>query len=104
MSGSLGLSTPWARQGITKEDRLDVEAAIPDGHTLGVSMTPNRDKWIFWVVRPGENSRGYSRLKVSSSMSLTSAAFFALRHYKLTTDTVVRLDPEGYVRSIEDAG
>jgi len=103
MSGKLGLSTPWTRQAISRESRLDVEEAIPDGYTLGVSMTPNRSMWIFWVVPPGE-TRGWTRLKVSASMSLTSAAFYALRHWKLTTDTVVRLDPEGYVKEITDAG
>ena len=99
--GTLGLTTPWARAAITGPDRQDVIDAIPSGWQLGVSMSPNKGQWYLWTVDP-DGTVG-KRLTVSASMSLKSACFYALRHWKLATDTVVRLDPEGYVRSITNA-
>ena len=101
MAGELGLSSPWAREGISKEDREDVAAAIPDGWTLGVAVSPNKDKWVFWTVDP-EGTVSH-KLHISHSMALRAACFYALRHWKLATDTVVRVDPEGWVRSLTDA-
>ncbi len=102
MPGSLGLSTPWARAALTGQDRRDVADAIPDGWTLGVSMSPNRGLWYFWTVAPdGTKSM---RLTVTASMSLKSASFFALRHWKLLSETTIKLDELGYIKEISDAG
>ena len=67
MAGTLGLSTPWAREGHEQGDREDIEAAIPDGWTLGVSVDKNRSQWVFWTKDPdGTISH---QLRVSHSMS-----------------------------------
>ena len=47
MPGRLDLVSPWARDGITIAEAKDVDAAIPDGWTLSVYVTPNKDKWVF---------------------------------------------------------
>jgi hypothetical protein len=52
MSGTLGLSSPWSREAIRGEDRLDIESLIPDGWTLGVSVTPNRAQVRMWLLGP----------------------------------------------------
>ena len=81
MSGVLGLSTPWTRAALTGQRRQDVTALIPDGWTLGVSMSPNRGQWIFWTRDPeGHNSM---RFRVSASMGLYDACLYALAHWKL---------------------
>ena len=99
--GKLGLTTPWAREGLTREDRDDIEAAIPDGWQLGVSVDRNRAQWIFWTVDPdGVVSH---QLRVSHSMGERAACFYALRHWKLARDTVVTVDPEGYIKGLTDA-
>ena len=98
--GQLGLTTPWARNSLPKPDRHDVIDAIPDGWTLGVSMSANRGQWIFWTVDP--DGKVSPKLKVSASMSLRSACFYALRHWRLG-DRIVTVDAEGNVRSITDA-
>jgi hypothetical protein len=101
MPGELGLSSPWAREGISKADRADVEAAIPDGWTLGVAVSPNKDKWVFWTKDPDGNIS--HKTHVSHHMALRAACFFVLNHRGLTVDTVAVIDPEGYVRSLTDA-
>ena len=102
MSGKLGLSTPWARSALTGPDRQDVTDAIPDGWQVGVSMSPNRGQWYLWTVAP-DGTVG-KRLTVSASMSLKSACFYALRHWRLLSETTVTLDPSGYIKEITDAG
>ena len=74
----LGLTTPWAREGITKADREEVEAAIPDGWQLGVSVTPNKQSWVFWTVSPEGNVS--HKTHVSHHMALRAACFFVLNH------------------------
>ena len=75
--------------------------SIPDGWLLGVSMDKNRGHWVFWTVNPdGETS---PQLRVSASMSLRTACFYALRHWRLAMGTTVDVDAEGYVRDIRDA-
>lgn len=52
MSGTLGLSSPWCRQGLPIARRPEVEAAVPDGHVLGVacgSSGPGKP-WIFRLM------------------------------------------------------
>ena len=100
MSGKLGLSTPWARDALQGEDRKDVTEAIPDGWQLGVSMEANRSKWILWTVDPA--GKVSPKLRVSASMSLRSACFYALRHWRLG-DRIVTVDLEGNIRSITEA-
>jgi hypothetical protein len=101
MSGRLDLLTPWARQSINRESRLDLIEAIPDGHRLAVSVTPFRGSWAFRLYLPDGEVKG--PLRVSSSMSLTSAAFYALRHWGFGKSTTYTTDALGFVRNIEDA-
>ena len=55
MSGTLGLSSPWARQAIpTVDERRAIAADIPDGYTVGVSAT-KWHVWVVWVVEQGES-------------------------------------------------
>ena len=86
MPGRLDLLTPWARESITIAEAGDVTSAIPDGWTLTVSVDKARRQWVFWTIDPEHN--GSHKLRVSSSMSLQQGCFYALRHWKLTADTV----------------
>ena len=53
MTGTLGLSTPWARAAIPSiDERRAIEADIPDGYTVGVSAT-KWHVWVVWVVEQG---------------------------------------------------
>jgi hypothetical protein len=82
VSGTLGLSTPWAKEGITHHEREAVEAVIPDGMTLGVSMTSHRAYWLLWLVADGEPIT--SKLKVSGTLRLKAACLWALEtHWKV---------------------
>jgi hypothetical protein len=101
MSGRLDLLTPWAREAITRESRLDVIEAIPDGYRLKVSVTPFRGSWAFRLNCPDGEVKG--PLRVSRSMSLTSACLYALRHWGLGKGTTYTTDALGYVKSITDA-
>ena len=100
--GKLGLTTPWAREGLTREDRDDIEAAIPDGWQLGVSVDRNRAQWIFLDGGPRRGSQP-PVAGVGHSMGERAACFYALRHWKLLRGTTYTTDAEGYVRSITDA-
>ena len=102
VKGTLGLTTPWTRAALVGQDRQDVIDAIPSGWQVGVSMAPNRGQWYLWNVSP-DGTTG-KRLTVSASMSLKSACFYALRHWKLLSETTIKLDELGYIKEIEDAG
>ena len=79
MAGRLALSTPWAREGITPEERAEVEAAIPDGYMVGVSVEARRARWILWTKSPeGDVS---PQLRVSRTMRLRDAVLWALREH-----------------------
>jgi hypothetical protein len=80
VSGRLDLATPWARTGLQGADREDVIAAIPDGVILFVSVSPNRGAWIFRMTNALNGAAG-GPLRVSASMSLRTACFYALRHF-----------------------
>ena len=97
----LGLTTPWAREGITKADREEVEAAIPDGWQLGVSVTPDKRSWVFWTVSPEGNIS--HKTHVSHHMALRAACFFVLNHRGLLRSTTVTVDGEGYIKGMTDA-
>lgn len=49
MSGQLGLSTPWVRQVISGPLRDELKAAVPDGWSIGISASPNRNKYKAWA-------------------------------------------------------
>jgi hypothetical protein len=54
MSGTLGLSSPWARQAIpTYEERRAIEARIPDGYTIGVFCNSDRSAYGIRVIEQG---------------------------------------------------
>lgn len=81
MSGTLGLSTPWAREAIDRAGRDALEAEIPEGVTLGVSMTANRGRWLLWLVRDGAVIT--PKVEVSAGLPLIDACRWALRvHWK----------------------
>ena len=54
MSGTLGLSTPWARDAFAAR-RAELEALIPDGMTIGVTGHAHAGGRVFrfWVVDEG---------------------------------------------------
>lgn len=54
MSGTLGLSSPWARDRIPEALRAELEALVPDGYTVGVSVLPNNGSCRVWVNRGSE--------------------------------------------------
>ena len=101
MPGRLILGTPWVRQAMSRESRLDVIAAIPDGYTLDVTMTGDRRMFVFRLKGPDGH---HGPLRVSASMSPTSASLYALRHFGFGRDTTVTIDPSGYIKEITDAG
>jgi hypothetical protein len=101
MPGELGLSSPWAREGISKADRAEVEAAIPDGWTLGVAVAPNKQSWVFWTKSPQGNIS--HKTHVSHHMALRAACFFVLNHRGLLRSTTVTVDGEGYIKGMTDA-
>ena len=90
MPGRLDLTSPWAREGLTVDERRDV------------SVSPDRRKWVFWTKAP--DGTASHKLHVSHSMALFSACFYALRHWKLLSETTVTLDELGYIKEISDAG
>jgi hypothetical protein len=87
-TGQLGLSTPWAREGITPEQRAEVEALLPEGYVLGVSVTPDKRRWELWLVRDGEVIT--STLRVTRALPhrtvypLRAACLWALEHWTAT--------------------
>lgn len=81
MSGTLGLSSPWARQGIDAAGKAAVEARIPDGMSLGVAVTPNRAYWLLWLVEDDKPTT--EQLRVSHGLPLRQACLFALEHWKV---------------------
>lgn len=84
MTGSVDLSTPWARAGMTPEDRVAIASLVPDGMSLGVSVAPDRSRWVLWLVDRGEPIT--SQLRVSSGLSLVDACRWALvDHWKVAT-------------------
>lgn len=52
MSGTLGLTTPWARQYFPKEERPAVEALIPDGYTLTIGSPGSPTVWNLRLFAP----------------------------------------------------
>lgn len=55
MSGTLGLSSPWARQAFPAQAERDaITAAIPDGYTVGVYCNSNRSMYGVRVIAQGE--------------------------------------------------
>jgi hypothetical protein len=55
MSGTLGLSSPWARQAIPSQTERDaIAATIPDGYTVGVYCNSDRSMYGVRVIEQGE--------------------------------------------------
>lgn len=82
--GTLGLSSPWAREGITREQRHAIEALIPAGLTVGVSVTPNKATWILWQAPEGTKvspARRAQQLRISHSLPLYEALLWALTEH-----------------------
>ena len=55
--GKLGLSTPWARGLFGPNDRITVANEIPEGWTLGVSVSAHRSWVILWLIDPSGKER-----------------------------------------------
>jgi len=85
--GAMGLSTPWARDGITAAERAEVESRLPENVVLGVSVTPDGQRWLLWLTRDGEVIT--DKLKVTRALPhrtvypLRAACLFALEHWGL---------------------
>jgi hypothetical protein len=59
VSGTLGLSSPWARRPFpTWDSRREVEARIPDGYTIGVYCNSNGTAYGVRVIEHGESMSG----------------------------------------------
>jgi hypothetical protein len=86
--GSMGLSTPWAREGITPEQRAEVESHLPEGYVLGVSVTADKQRWELWLVKDGQVIT--PQLKVTRALPhrtvypLRAACLWALEHWTAT--------------------
>ena len=52
MSGSLNLTTPWARAYFKDEYRWEVEDLIPDGHVLYVGASRKPREWTIRLFAP----------------------------------------------------
>jgi len=76
MSGTLALSYGWAQDGIDAGGVADVEARLPDGMTLGVSVSANRAWWLLWLIEDGKVTT--TKLRVSHGMPLRDACLWAL--------------------------
>lgn len=55
--GKLGLSTPWARGLFGPNDLIAVANEIPEGWTLGVSVSAHRSWVILWLIDPSGTER-----------------------------------------------
>jgi len=86
--GSVGLSTPWAREGLSSEDCAAIEERLPPGVVLGVSVTPDKQRWELWLTRDGEVIT--SRLRVTRALPhrtvypLRAACLWAIEHWTTT--------------------
>lgn len=99
--GTLGLSTPWARQYLPEDQRAEVIAEIPDGHILGVSAGRRPGApWRIWLRSPDRTVELW-RMELWMS-DLQRACLFALRKHAAVPLTVTT-DAEGYITSIEEA-
>jgi hypothetical protein len=59
VSGTLGLSSPWAKRPFpTFDSRREVEALIPDGYTIGVYCNSNGSLYGVRVIEWGETPAG----------------------------------------------
>lgn len=77
--GHLALSTPWAREGIDAVGRAMVEARIPAGLVLGVSVSANKAWWLLWLVKDGKPIT--RQLRASHGWDLTKACIWALEKH-----------------------
>ena len=86
--GSLGLSTPWAREGLTHDAIEAIERLIPENRVVGVSVSADTRHWLLWLVRDGIVIT--SQLQVTRVLPhrqmypLRAAVEFALRHWHVT--------------------
>jgi len=51
MSGRLYTESPWARQAFTRDERLAIEAALPDGVRVVVTCNASHSKYRLQAYR-----------------------------------------------------
>ena len=78
MAGRLVLTTPWSREGVIPIDRKIIEAAIPDGYQVNVSVSADRRWWLLWFHGP-DHPPPDAALKVSRVLSLRQSVTWALK-------------------------
>lgn len=104
MSGTLGLSSPWARGKVREPLRSELAALIPDGYVVGLSVAPNHGKVKAWV-----NSAATVQAKVypdyyDAETAIRSCIAWAVADARAYRGVAVTTDAEGWVRLIEEAG
>jgi hypothetical protein len=80
--GSLGLSSPWARQYLPADLRHDVEQRIPAGHVLGVGVgrRAKPGDWVLWLNDPSGKTLWKTRALMRD---LQGACLWALARHGL---------------------
>lgn len=81
--GTLGLSSPWCRQGLPGDQRTEVQARVPVGMTLGVacgSRGPGKP-WRLRLVSDADRSVALVALDVWDR-PLREACLMALARYR----------------------
>ena len=57
-NGTLGLSSPWARQAVPEPLRATLAALVPPGWVIGVSVSADRAWYRAWCIEPGVRTVG----------------------------------------------
>jgi hypothetical protein len=60
VSGTLGLSSPWARQAIQGELRTELSALVPDRWGVGLSVAANHRSYRAWCTDMREEPPRYA--------------------------------------------
>lgn len=106
MSGVLGLTTPWSRQYFPADLRPEVEALVPDGHTLTVGARAKPGEWTLVLSRdptPDDIAAGRHGAEIHRATvygkDLPYLCASTLRRWDVASLTVTT-DAEGWVREI----
>jgi hypothetical protein len=103
MSGRLDPASPWARQAFTREERLEIEAALPDGIRVVVTCNGSHSRYTLeayrsWATTERQPVSSFVDVRDPVAAARTMASVLSAEALTVTTDSL------GYITSIEAHG
>lgn len=99
MSGRLDCASPWARQAFTREERLEIEAALPDGIRVVVTCNGSHSRYTLRAYRNFATTR--EPLSVFAEVRDPVAAARRMAGVLAAEAVTVTTDADGWISSIE---